>query len=215
MGTVYLAIIGDVVASRAAADRAQLQARLGAGLEAANTIFAAQLAAAFVLTVGDEFQGLLLSGREVSALLANLRAAVHPQEVRFGLGIGPLDTPLRPQALGMDGPCFHRARAAVERAERRGTALEVEAPVDQPALDIYSLLYSQLRRGWTAKQRQVVDLAMAGLNGRAMAARLGVSPSAVSQRLHAAGAPAVIRAARSWERAVASAMATLQRREGR
>jgi|Deesub1362A_J573_1020465.scaffolds.fasta_scaffold03128_3 uncharacterized protein YukE len=215
METVYLAIIGDVVASRAASDRARLQARLQAGLEQVNAAFTGQLASTFVLTVGDEFQGLLRDASGLSRLLAQVSAALHPVEVRFGLGIGPLDTPLRPRALGMDGPCFHRARAAVQRAEERRTALEVEVPLDQPALEIYSLLYSQLRQGWTAKQRQVVDLSMAGFNGRAMAARLGVSPSAISQRLHAAGAPAVIQAALSWERAMIEVMAELQRMEGR
>jgi DNA-binding CsgD family transcriptional regulator len=202
----YLAVIGDVIASRRTADRASLQARLTEGLARLNDDSHAPLAARFVLTVGDEFQGLLSSTERLLEILSALREAAHPAELRFGLGIGALATPLREEALGMDGPCFHRARAAVERAEARGTLVEVDAGAPTPAAAVYAILYAALRAGWTARQRQVLDLALAGMSGRDIAARLEISPSAVSQHLSAADHDSVAAASALWLNQIEAAM---------
>jgi len=198
MGTSYLAVIGDIVASRDVEDREQLQQRLRQSLRGVNDTFSGEIVSEFVLTTGDEFQGLLCRLEGLVRILRTLRVGLHPQEVRFGLGLGVLDTQLQPQAIGMDGPCFHRARDAIERAAARGTPLEMNVGSQQPALEIYSLLYGELRRGWTLKQREVVDLAAQGLEGVEIAHKLQISPSAVSQHLHAAGFPAISEATRVW-----------------
>ncbi|MGA9192115.1 MAG: SatD family protein, partial [Anaerolineales bacterium] len=67
---VYLAIIGDVIRSRQVADRASLQARLAHALSRLNSDEPADLAARFVLTVGDEFQGLLASAERLVAIMS-------------------------------------------------------------------------------------------------------------------------------------------------
>jgi DNA-binding transcriptional ArsR family regulator len=194
----YIAVIGDVVGSRRAPDRAGLQDRLGAGLRDVNAGFAGEVAAEFVLTVGDEFQGLLGSALQLDKILATLRAHAFPAELRLGLGIGNLDTPLRPQALGMDGPCFHRAREAVERAAEHGTPIEVETGAQSAAMEIYALLMGHQRSRWTQRQREVVDLSTSGMEGQEIAAYLSISPSAVSQHLTAAGAAAFRQASAVW-----------------
>jgi DNA-binding CsgD family transcriptional regulator len=206
MAPIYLAIIGDVVRSRQAADRASLQARLMAALERLNADRRAAVAAHFVLTVGDEFQGLLASPERLVEILATLRSAAHPEELRFGLGIGGLSTPLRADAIGMDGPCFHRARAAIELAEARGTTIEVDRGSPAPAFGLYAILYAALRSGWTERQRQVLDLALAGNVGKAIAARLEITPSAVSQHLTAANHDAVAAATALWLDQIAASM---------
>ncbi len=205
---VYLAIIGDVIRSRQVANRASLQARLVDGLERVNVDHQAHLAARFVLTVGDEFQGLLDSSERLVPILATLRTAAHPHELRFGLGIGQLATPLRADAIGMDGPCFHRARAAVERAESLVTPVEVDTGAPSPMFDVYAILYAALRAGWTERQRQVFDLALAGLSGREIASLLEISPSAVSQHLTAANHDAVAAATSLWLEGIGAVMET-------
>ncbi len=200
----YVAVIGDVVASRHARERSQMQERLRHALEEVNERFEDLVVAHFLITIGDEFQGLLKGVEELDRLLSLLRSRANPAELRFGLGFGQLATPLREQAIGMDGPCFHRARAAVERAKARRTAIEVHVGDESAALDIYSVLYSALRARWTAKQRKVVDLAQTGMEGKQIAKSLEVSPSAVSQHLSAAGYEAVSQATVTW-------LATLER----
>lgn len=191
-------MIGDVIGSRRAPDRSGLQHRLQGGLRDINAAFAEQVAAEFVLTVGDEFQGLLHGAQELDKLLATLRTHAFPAELRLGLGIGGLDTQLQQQALGMDGPCFHRARQAIERAEARHTPVEVESGQPGAAFEIYALMSGYMRQRWTERQRQVVDLARSGLEGREVAAHLSITPSAVSQHLRAAGARFFDRASGLW-----------------
>lgn len=203
---IYLALIGDVVHSKQSGDRAALQSRLSGTLERLNDVFRRELASGFVLTVGDEFQGLLASGAGLTRLLSQLRTAAHPEGLRFGLGIGPLSTPLRQPAIGMDGPCFHRARAAIERAAAEATAVEVESAGPAPAFAIFASLEAALRTGWTDRQRQVLDLAMTGQSGRSIARSLGISPSAVSQHLHAADHDRIAAASAAWESAVGLAL---------
>jgi DNA-binding NarL/FixJ family response regulator len=150
------------------------------------------------LTIGDEFQGLLKHSEPVDKLLADIRASVHPIELRFGLGIGGLDTPLEIVALGMDGQCFRRARSALERAVSRETLIEVETSRSDPGFHIFSLLYAGMRQRWTMRQKQVFDLSMSGVPGKSIALRLGITASAVSQHLRAAEAERIFEATQHW-----------------
>lgn len=210
MTTNYIAVVGDVVGSRQVAERGELQSRLLLALGEVNDGHADVVASRFVITLGDEFQGLLLGAEGLQRILARLRAGAFPEELRFGLGLGRLDTPLQPQALGMDGPSFHHARAAVERAERLNTPVEVEAGWPVQAFAIYAALYGHLRRRWTPRQREVADLAMSGLEGVEIASRLSISPSAVSQHLRAAGWPALEQATQEWVEAVRAALQAVE-----
>jgi hypothetical protein len=207
MAEIYIAVIGDVVASRRAEERSVLQARLAAALRSVNDEFSDLVVAQFLITVGDEFQGLLGGFQGIDRMLALLRARVNPSELRIGLGYGPLDTPLQPQAIGMDGPCFHRARAAIDRAKAQGTAVQVEMGESEAPFEIYSLLYSELRGRLTRKQRRVLDMAGMGMEGVRIAEQLGISPSAVSQHLRAAGHESIMKATRIWMEAIHSTYA--------
>lgn len=202
----YIAVIGDVVDSRGAGDRTRLQERLNSGMLDVNKGFKEQIAAEFVLTVGDEFQGLLSAAVSLDVILATLRTHAFPAELRFGVGVGPLATALRREALGMDGRCFHNARQAIERAAGRKTPIEVEIDGDQSPFEIFSLLYAPLRRDWTDRQREVVDLSMSGLEGREVAEHLSITPSAVSQHLGAAGAKPLKAATAVWRQEIDRAL---------
>ncbi|MEE8121255.1 MAG: SatD family protein, partial [Anaerolineales bacterium] len=179
-------------------DRAGLQRQLDAGLTDVNKQYANQIASEYLLTIGDEFQGLLRTSETLDQILASLRVAVHPAELRFGIGVGGLATPLREEAIGMDGPCFQRARAAIERAKERSTQIEVESGEAHPGFEIYSLLYSGMRRSWTDRQRQIIDLSMSGMEGVEIARLLEVSQPAVSQHLRAAGVTYIRKATATW-----------------
>ena len=178
--------------------RADLQARLRTGLRKVNAKFAHTIESRFALTVGDEFQGLLGAVDDITRILATLWRHAHPTDLRFGIGIGELETPLRSQALGMDGPCFHRARTAVERAAKEGTPVEVETGEPQAAFEIYAALFGFMRKRWTKKQRLVTDLSLSGMDGKDIAELLSIKPAAVSQHLRAAGAEYLFRASDIW-----------------
>lgn len=129
----YWALIGDVVGSRRVADRARLQARLERVLRDLNRGWGEALAARFALTLGDEFQALFRGPDALPAAVERVCHGLVGTGVRFGVGWGELATPLRRRAVGMDGPCFHRARAAIESA-RRGRRLVAVEPGDRKSV---------------------------------------------------------------------------------
>lgn len=121
-----LVIIGDLVASRTLRDRQRVQTRLSDALEGANDN-AAGILSPYTLTLGDEFQAVLSAGSRVFRDALNIQAAVHPVLVRFSLAAGALSTDINPrQALGMDGPAFHRARAGIEALKHGDARYRVE-----------------------------------------------------------------------------------------
>ena len=72
MDTTYVALIGDLAGSRALTDRAGAQQRVEAALAAANERWADELAANFVVTLGDEYQGMLKRPDHAFEVIATL-----------------------------------------------------------------------------------------------------------------------------------------------
>ncbi len=193
------AVIGDIVKSREVEDREALQVKIQSGLDQVNDRYVDTIAARFILTAGDEFQGLMTSPKNLDEIIALLRSAVHPTQLRFGIGFGSLSTSLRSDAIGMDGPCFYRARSAIENAKLYKILISVDVGKKRSCLDIYGLLYSQLRWGWTERQSQIIDLSMIGLSGKEISRKIGISASAVSQHRRAAGEQFIRRATELWK----------------
>lgn len=112
------ALIGDVVRSKQAADRKQLQVKLNRALETVNEALNPEQE--LVATIGDEFQGLFGSvGDAIDATLRLRILLVGNVEFRAGIGWGEamiLDSSRAP--FGQDGPCWWRAREALEEVAR-------------------------------------------------------------------------------------------------
>lgn len=142
---------------------------------------------AFERTVGDEVQGVLAdAGSAVEAVGRVLRLGGW----NVGIGVGEVEEPLPPSTREGRGAAYLRAREAVTRAKsapHRLTVVGAPRDPDAEALETVLGLWAGLverrsDRGW-----EVHDLLAAGLTHAEAAARLGISPSAVSQRAHAAG----------------------------
>lgn len=110
-----LALIADLVRSRDIPRRAEFQRRLKSRLGELSARSAGELLSPWTLTLGDEFQALYGGFHGLFEDLFDLLEACQPQALRFAIGVGELSTAINPQAaLEMDGPAFHRARAAME-----------------------------------------------------------------------------------------------------
>ena len=198
--TRYLAVIGDIRRSRLAPQRAELQKLLERELEGINREFADELVSGFVITLGDEFQGVLREPGQAMKVLVALEAVLGETSVRYGLGWGTISTELRELAIGMDGPCFHRAREAVEegkRADRWATVCGFGG--DDEILNGLLWLVGAVRGRWTSVQRETVEQVRAARTQREAAAARGVNESSVSQALKAACHDPVLAAERSAE----------------
>ncbi len=179
MAGTYVAIIGDAVASRRLTPRrrAALQRELRAVLGEANRRWRRALAARFAVALGDQFEGLVHDAAAVWELVHWLRAELAGSEWTIACGRGPVSTPLAATAPEVDGPCFHRAREALAEAKRSGAVLALGG--FDPAVTALGRYYAALYRGWTVRQR-VVATQLRLLDRRRLAARMRVTPSAVS-----------------------------------
>ncbi len=185
----HLAVIGDLRGSRALSDRSGVQLRLERALRDLNDKLAdSSLAAGFVVTLGDEFQGLLASSHAGLDVLLFIETALRGIPLRFGFGWGRVSTEFREKALGMDGPCFHRAREALIRGkeEDRWVTVAGFGPDGDRILNGALALLGAVRDRWTDRQAETVALVRQARTQKEAANTLGVGPSTVSEALTAA-----------------------------
>ena len=184
----YLVLIGDVVASRRLPARAQFQRRLKAALQDVNGR-ARSLASPYTLTFGDEFQAVYRQADTAFADVFALQAAIAPVRARFALAVGEIVTPLNPsQAIGMDGPAFHRARALLEslKAGRRLLGAQGRDPA-QWALPVAVLaVLSGLTEGWRENRTRLFAGLLAGRPAAELARQTEITPRAVNKNVRAA-----------------------------
>ena len=196
--STYVALIGDIRQSRKVPERALLQTVMEEALATVNSRLEAELAAGFVLTLGDEFQGLLHAPSSVVPVLVLLEELLDGAEVRYGIGLGRLSTALQDVALRTDGPCFHRARAALVNAKRDDSWVTVEGFGDDDAVlnGVFQLM-GDIRWNWTDTQRRTVELMRRAGTQKEVARERGVSINAVSKTLKSASFEPLIAAERS------------------
>ena len=187
----FVAVKMDMRSSRRIRDREQAQERFLQVMDALNREFAASIQARFIVTHGDEAQGMLRPETAPDALAAMERAieGVFPVRLRFGIGMGTLSTPLQPESIGMDGQAWHAANRALDLARSRRKHVMFSGfgeQTDEQLCAVANLLL-HLRSGWSPEQRRAIELMDAGMMQSAVAETLGISESAVSQRLATAG----------------------------
>ena len=181
---IYVALIGDVVASRdlAPAARARLQRHLRAAIPDLNRRWRKTLAARFGVTLGDEFQCLLTSAAPLWEIAHVVRATLPEVEWVIGCGRGRITTPLAKGSVApeLDGPCFHEARGALEAAKRRRRLFGFGGFGGATAtLNGLASYYSALHWSWTPRQRYAAKLLRCG-DPASVAGQLKVGQSAVS-----------------------------------
>lgn len=183
-----MALIGDLRGSRHLEDRAAVQQRLRRELAGLQERFAEAVAAGFAITTGDEFQVLLHDPAVGLEVVVACDEALAGLRLRYGLGWGALSTRLEPEAVGMDGPCFHAARRAIEWTKEHGAWAAVRGldPSAESTLDGLLRLLGAVRAGWTDKQARAVALRRRAPTQRELALQLELDPSTVSKRLKSA-----------------------------
>jgi len=178
----YCAIIGDIRRSRSLSARGRVQLRFSNAIGKINRDFKKEIASKFLVTLGDEFQGLLVSPAESYQLVRRFQDLMEPVPFSFGIGVGTLSTPLKKDALGMDGEAFHRARAALDKAKKHKR--EILYSFDSPALELANALIGLLESGWkrlTSRQKEIVQLMKESSSQQPLARRLRISQPAVSK----------------------------------
>lgn len=201
------ALLGDVVGSRAAADRATLHRALVRALDAVNA--EAHPLGALRVTTGDEFQGLFASVGEAVAAAWRLRWSLAGEvELRYGVGWGPVRV-LDEETGIEDGPGWWSARDAVVHAEelaarpatrhlrtayRRADGDAGAGGPDPDAVNAALLCRDHMVGSLSERSHRVLARLAAGASQAAIAEAEGISASAVSQRVRGDGLAVVVAA---------------------
>lgn len=185
-------ITADQIGSRTDRDRAsEVIARLEADFGAAFALPPDQ-------TSGDEIQVMMSDAGAALGVILTLHRTGYWS---VGLGIGGVRLPLPASTRQAAGSAFVGARAAVTRAKKAdarfalvvaaelptAAAANTDAPLlgaDEVEAVLSMLLLLRQRR--TAEGWEAVELLQRGVSQREIAATLGISAAAVSQRLKSA-----------------------------
>jgi hypothetical protein len=197
-----IALIADMARSRdlPPSQRPAVQQRFQSLVAFINKKYRPAILSRFVITLGDEFQGLLRSGSSIPDLLWDIDARFSDRRLRVGFGFGVLYTPLQKEAINIDGPALHFARAAIDTAvEKRafGGVFLGFSDMDQILNGFARVLWFQRSR-LTATQLRIAELLRERLSQPEIAHRLRITQQAVSKQSRALGWSAYAEAALAW-----------------
>lgn len=194
----FAAVIGDIKDSRKLENRKEVQKRLQKVLDRLNRKYEEDIVSSYLITLGDEFQGLLCSGKNILNMINEIKMEMYPVRLRFGIGFGTITTDIRREmALGADGPGYYRAREAVEvlkEREKKNRSVPADLCLKMEEEDrdkevllntVFDLLYV-VEEGWTERQREIIwDMLVYGDGQQNTAARLSISQPTVQKALAA------------------------------
>lgn len=201
-------LIGDLVGSKRFTNRSGLQRSLREALHTINVLL--KPSQPLEPTVGDEFQGVFPSVATAARASLLLRLELLEQaevDSRYGLGWGAItvfDHARSPTS--QDGPGWWSARMAIDRAQRLGDLPRTSfartcfdfwsdeqdvSPVESLAVDAFLLSRDATVDEMTPRGRRLLLGLLLGQPQSLLAAREGISQSAVSQSLARSGAFAI------------------------
>jgi hypothetical protein len=166
-GEMYYALIGDIVDSKAIQNRLEVQETLSNYLETINQTFHDDISANFIITLGDEFQGLLKSPTHLFEIIMKIQIIMQPYKIRFGIGMGQILTKINNKmSIGADGPAWWNARNMIielkqnEKGMKSISNIKISGLKNKLVLDLIninlSICYS-IEQKWTIDQKQIID----------------------------------------------------------
>lgn len=189
----YLTVIGDIVGSKDLPNRERFQQELAVTLKRLSARHPG-LVSPYTLTLGDEFQAIYKSADRLFGDLVTLLAAVSPARARFAIGVGDLTTRINPkQAIGMDGPAFHRARDVMTELKKSHRLLRIRGstvtrkgafdpwPLLNHSLDLASHEFSR----WEKNRFEILRVVLEGKPLAELESELGISKVAIYKNVHA------------------------------
>lgn len=206
---VVATLLGDLVGSRSARDRAAVHARLRAALTRVNDLIGPETP--LRVTAGDEFQGTFAHlGQALHAGLL-LRLDLAPvTDIRLGFGWGEV-TLLDATQDTQDGPGWWAARAAIEwvgRTEEQPPTRAVRTAYrraegtggpDPHAVNAALLCRDQVMGSLDERSMRILRGLITDVTQNDIAHAEGISASAVSQRVRRDGLGILVAAAAELE----------------
>lgn len=192
----YVAIIGDIKKSKKLNERNEAQRKLKTILEQVNIIYGEELESTFLVTLGDEFQGLLKTSKHILDIIKFIQRNMYPVSIRFGVGIGEISTDIDPGgAIGSDGPAYYAARVMIEDIRKKEEKYKTQAgdiqfsfygenPFEIEEINTLLALLALIENKWKDEQRiTILDMLENGGSQKECATRLNTTQSTVARRL--------------------------------
>lgn len=200
-----VAVIADMVKSRTLSprERAEAQRKFAAFVAHLNYKYSEAILAKFVVTLGDECQGLLWNPEVLPDLIWDTQFEFDVRPLRLGIGYGTLHTPLQEVAINIDGPVLHLARKALEesRQEKKlGGVFAGFGDPDQQYLNGFARILHNYRARLKPQQRLVIQKLRAGYQQNQIASQLRITNQAVSLYARKAGWEAYKEAEDAWRK---------------
>lgn len=121
----YITLICDIKSSRNIKDREKIQLLLISTLKKCNEQFKKYIVSDFIITLGDEWQGLLEENTPVNDII-NFFHNELPKTLDFYVAIGIGEITIHDFELTvnqLDGPSFHLARKAMKYAKKNNCSV--------------------------------------------------------------------------------------------
>lgn len=204
----YIAIIGDFIDSKKIKNRSEVQEMLRETMYFINQTYEDHLASPFTITIGDEFQALLLPNKDIFPIIDTIRIMMFPVAIRFGIGIGDIVTAINPQqSIGADGPAYWNARSAIDLVHDKNDygmtnirlSLGQKEDIEERMLNSLLANGEFIQAKWTDKQREMLQYLLStnqydeSFDHQNLARELGIEPSALTKRLKASGLKVYLR----------------------
>jgi predicted XRE-type DNA-binding protein len=190
-----IAIIGDIVDSKKIPiDKRNLyQNKLKEVLSQINKRYEEEICSNFIITLGDEFQGVINSATHLFNMIEMVEMAMDPIHLRFGIGVGPLLTQINREAsIGADGPSYHRARKSImvlkkDKENIQNIYIETGNRLFNDELNAHLYWVCRTFNTWSKLQRKVVKYKIdnVDITQKEIATDLSIDQSLVSRTLKA------------------------------
>jgi len=191
----YIVIIGDIEHSKQlpADERKELQKNLESVFYKLNRA-SGHIISPYTITLGDEFQTVYDSAVDIFQHIWTVMATIHPVYVRISIGVGEITTEIKQKnALGMDGPAFHKAREQLLQMKQNKLLLSVSAEDERFSRLVnnsFRILDVNLR-SWKKNRFTILQKLYEGKEVKQIAKEIGLSEVAVYKNINAGTLDAV------------------------
>jgi hypothetical protein len=145
-------IIGDVCGSRKMAinERYEGQLFIKSTIIQVNEKLSTIIEAPFMITRGDEFQGVLRNLRSALEIMLEFERLLFPLQLRYGIGKGQIQKMGSKIPIEMDGPAFHRADEALTQVKKRKQFIQCKTGITHNDLLVNTVFYltSAIKSRW-------------------------------------------------------------------
>jgi len=186
-----IALIADMVRSRELPriQRPRVQEKFKDFVGYLNRTYSRNILSRFVITLGDEFQGLLSSATPIPDLMWDIEHRFPARNLRVGMGLGVLHTPIQKEAINVDGPALHFARTAIQTAHekrRYGGVFFGFGELD-PVMNGIARILCFHRSRLTKTQLRIAEILRQGQTQSDAAEELNITRQAISKQVFSMG----------------------------